>query len=141
MRSFLMAMMMLLSTASAWATEVMTAEEARNAALSGEVILVDIRTPGEWAKTGLPDVGIAMDMTEPGFAQRLLDLYNAQPGRPVAVICASGARSTYVVTALRERGLDRMINVQEGMTGGLNGPGWLARNLPTRSPQETPAKK
>jgi rhodanese-related sulfurtransferase len=74
-----------------------------------------------------------MDMTQQGFAQRLVELYEAHPNRPMAIICASGARSTYVVTALRERGLKRLVNIREGMTGGRNGPGWLAKNLPVRS--------
>ena len=133
MRLFLAAILFSLFSTLGWSADGLSAEDARKAALDGELTVVDIRTKQEWKTTGLPDVAHAMDMTQKGFVSRLLDLYEAYPDRPMAIICASGARSTYVVTALRERGLRRLINIREGMTGGPNGPGWLAKKLPVRT--------
>lgn len=140
MRTFILAALAFLISNATFAADVITAAEARAAALAGEVTLVDIRTPQEWAATGVPDVAHALDMTEEGFVQKLLALYEAHPDRPMAVICATGGRSTYVTTALEQRGLDRLINVSEGMSGSKHGPGWLARSLPVRGADEAPVR-
>ena len=132
MRTILMALLLAVTSSSTWAADVLSADAARKAALAGELTIVDIRTPQEWAQTGVPDVAHAMDMTRKGFAQRLIELYEAHPDRPMAIICASGARSTYVVTALEQRGLTRLVNIREGMSGGQHGKGWIANSLPTR---------
>lgn len=141
MRAILIAILFATMSSFAWAADALTPEDARKAALAGELTIVDIRTPQEWAQTGLPDVAHAIDMTQKGFAQRLVELYEAHPERPMAIICASGARSTYVVTALEQRGMDRLLNIREGMTGGKYGPGWLARKLPVRATDQPMTKK
>lgn len=115
------------------AKDTLTADEARRAALAGEITLVDIRTPEEWAKTGVPDVAHALDMKSDGFVRDLLELYNRHPDRGLAVICASGGRSGYVASALAQRGMHRIVNVPEGMFGAEGAPGWLARSLPVRA--------
>lgn len=132
MRALLLILWISLIPVSAWSGDVMTAEAARKAALAGELTLVDIRRPDEWAVTGVADVAHAMDMTEPGFAKRLVELYEAHPDRPMALICATGGRSGYVATALEQRGMTRIIDVGEGMMGSQQGPGWLSRKLPVR---------
>lgn len=136
MRAVLLAALGVIMAGTAWAADVMTAEQARSAALSGEITLVDIRTPQEWSETGVPDVAHVLNMHSDGFASRLLALYEAHPDRPLAVICATGARSTYVTTALEQRGLTRLLNVREGMLGSKHGPGWLSRSLPVRKATE-----
>ena len=123
MRALLMAALGVFLSGSVWAADVMTAAERASAALSGEITLVDIRTPQEWSETGVPDVAHTLNMHSDGFASRLLALYEAHPDRPMAVICATGARSTYVTTALEQRGLTRLLNVGEGMLGSKYGPG------------------
>ena len=141
MRTLILAALAFMISSVAIAADVITATEAREAALAGEVTLVDIRTPQEWAATGVPDVAHALDMTEAGFVGKLLALYEEHPDRPLALICATGGRSTYVATALEERGLDRLLNVSEGMSGSQHGPGWLARSLPVRRADEAPIRK
>lgn len=136
MRAVLLAALGVIMAGTVWAADVMTAEKARSAALSGEITLVDIRTPQEWSETGVPDVAHVLNMHSDGFANRLLALYEAHPDRPMAVICATGARSTYVTTALEQRGLTRLLNVGEGMLGSKYGPGWLSRSLPVRKATE-----
>ena len=118
------------------AGDVMSADAARQAALDGEITLVDIRTPQEWAASGVPDVAHAMDMTAEGFVNKIVELYQAHPDRKLGLICATGGRSTYLMTALQQRGFDRLLNVKEGMHGGQAGPGWAARGLPVRRAED-----
>lgn len=126
-------MLAVLFGSGALAADVLTADKARDAALSGEVVLIDIRTPEEWADSGVADVAHTLNMHGKGFVVKLKELMDANPGKPLAMICATGARSTYLTTALEQRGIE-VLNVREGMFGSQTGPGWLARSLPTRKP-------
>ena len=118
---------------AALAAEVLTAELARKAALKGDVVLIDIRTPEEWVETGVADVAHTLSMHGDRFVPKLKELMDQHPGKPLAMICATGARSTYLTTALEQRGIP-VFNVREGMLGSNIGPGWLARSLPIRKP-------
>ena len=93
MRMTVLAILMSLVSSIAWSEDALTAKDAREAALAGELTLVDIRRPEEWAASGVADVAHTLDMTQEGFVQRLVDLYQTHPERPLALICASGARS------------------------------------------------
>lgn len=96
------------------------------------LVLIDIRTQGEWMRTGLAEGAIAMTAAGPEFVTHLLDLLGGDKTKPVAFICASGARSAHVQRFLQTHGFANAINVVEGMTGGAGaGPGWILRGLPT----------
>lgn len=114
------------------AGDVLSADAARKAALRGDVVLVDIRTPEEWAETGVPDVAHKVDLRGSQFVAKLKALMDANPGKPIAAICATGGRSTYLADALAKSGI-QILNVREGMFGSHAGPGWLNRKLPTRA--------
>lgn len=128
--------MLTVMIALAWpvaAADLLNALAAREAALKGEVVLIDIRTPAEWKQTGVPDVAFTLDMQDSGFLAGLKRLMDTNPGKRIAVICATGGRSTFVAETLGERGID-LVNVAEGMMGSGSGPGWLSRALPVRQP-------
>lgn len=110
----------------------LSAPEAHARAVAGEILLVDIRRPDEWAATGIGAGAVALDMRRPDFSARLADLAAAAGDRPVAVICARGVRSARLATALAEAGFETVIDVPEGMLGSPRGPGWLARGLPVQ---------
>jgi len=55
----------------------------------------------------------------------------ADRDRPIALICARGNRSTVASSALTQAGYTHVYNIREGMFGSPDGPGWLARGLPT----------
>jgi rhodanese-related sulfurtransferase len=112
----------------------MTALEADKAAQSGEILLLDIRTPDEWAETGIPSSGHAVSMHVPGFLEKLAKLNGHDRGKPVALICARGNRSAFLTEELKKRGFSQIIDVSEGMMGGQHGPGWLARGLAVKKP-------
>ncbi|MGD9670035.1 MAG: rhodanese-like domain-containing protein [Hyphomicrobiaceae bacterium] len=96
------------------------------------LVLIDVRTEGEWIRTGLAEGAVAMTASGPEFVDGLLDLLGGDKTKPVAFICASGARSAHVQRFLLAHGFTNAINVVEGMVGGAGaGPGWILRGLPT----------
>lgn len=100
-----------------------------SAVRDGQLLLIDIRRPDEWERTGLAEGAIPIDMRRPDFVEavRAARLDAAQP---VAVICARGVRSQRLTTRLIEAGITPIVDVPEGMLGSFAGPGWLKRGLP-----------
>jgi rhodanese-related sulfurtransferase len=115
-----------------------SAPEALAAVAAGDLILIDIRRPEEWAATGVAPGAVAIDMRDRDFTARVMTLARASPGTPVAFICARGVRSARVRAALAEAGLSGARDVSEGMMGSRAGPGWLARGLPVVPVSEAP---
>ncbi|MCQ9164778.1 MULTISPECIES: rhodanese-like domain-containing protein [unclassified Arthrobacter] len=108
-------------------------------------VLVDVRTDGEWAHIGVPDLS-ALD-AEPVFIQWshatgrpnpdfLAELQQAVPaGRELVILCRSGARSIAAAEAATAAGYTAF-NVLEGFEGVPDGygdrivNGWKNRRLP-----------
>lgn len=109
------------------------AETAFRQARSGELLLVDIRQPQEWAETGSPEGAQRLDLNSPDFLDRLSELAGGDRSRPIALICASGGRSARTASALSDAGFTNVLDVSEGMLGSSAGPGWIARGLPVVS--------
>jgi rhodanese-related sulfurtransferase len=109
---------------------VMSVGEARAAAASGELVLIDIRTPQEWAASGVPDVAVPIDMRSRDFLARVAALKREQPQRKIGFICATGGRSGHVAQYLDEAGLDGIVDVAAGVDGRPDG--WLAQGLPVK---------
>ena len=59
------------------------------------------------------------------------------PDQPIALICATGKRSAFAREMLAQAGFTNVYDISEGLLGGPNGPGWLARDLPTEDDQRT----
>ena len=106
------------------------AETAYQRARSGDLLLVDIRQPREWAATGSPEGAHRLDLRRPDFLDQLSVLANGDRNRPIALICASGGRSARTARVLTDAGFANVLDVSEGMHGSSAGPGWLARGLP-----------
>ena len=135
----LLVMGLLMVATNAFASgEKMPAAEALSLSANGEIILVDIRTPQEWQQSGVPATAHLLNMKDKTFIPGLRALMAENPGKPVALICATGGRSGYVTKRLGEIGFPGLINVSEGMFGSADGPGWLKHNLPTRQSTEPP---
>jgi rhodanese-related sulfurtransferase len=109
---------------------VLTPPQAHKKALNGEVLLVDIRRPDEWAKTGSGQGASRLDMRRSDFIDALNDLVQGDRTRPVALICARGVRSRRMGQRLLDAGFVNIIDIPEGMLGSRAGPGWLERGLP-----------
>lgn len=119
------------------AAQDMSAPEALEAARSGKVTLIDIRTPPEWKETGVAQGATLINMLHPRGAQGFIDEVLAKVGgdrtAPIALICRTGNRTTQVQKFLQAQGFTQVFNVKEGMAGSRAGPGWLARKLPTET--------
>jgi rhodanese-related sulfurtransferase len=118
------------SPGSSDAKGVLTAPEAHAKAVTGDITLIDIRTPEEWAETGSGAGAHRLDMRREDFVQALDRLLGGDRTKPVALICARGVRSSRLSRSLREGGYTNIIDVPEGMLGSYAGPGWLERGLP-----------
>lgn len=117
------------------AAEKMDVRTADVKARQGQVVLVDIRTPQEWAETGVPISGhaITMHQSAAGFLSALDKVTGGDKSNPIALICRTGNRSGNLVAELEKRGYTKIIDVSEGMAGSSSGPGWLKTGLPVRT--------
>ncbi len=106
----------------------MTPAEALSAAARGDILLVDIRRPDEWQRTGVGEGAVTIDMRAADFVEQLVALRQST-SQPVAVICARGVRSARVTRQLDTAGIGPIIDIPEGMLGSAAGPGWLGRGL------------
>jgi len=106
--------------------------EAHDLSASGDLLLVDIRRPEEWAETGIARPARPLDMRRDDFTAALLDMAGGDRRAAIALICAAGVRSARLAERLTDAGFTGIHDVPEGMTGGIYGPGWIARGLPTR---------
>ncbi|WP_138472939.1 rhodanese-like domain-containing protein [Poseidonocella sp. HB161398] len=109
---------------------LLTPEEAYRRVRIDRLLLVDIRRPDEWQRTGLAVGAHPLDLRRPDFAEALAELAGGNRRRPVALICAAGVRSRREAEKLEEAGFTRVYDIPEGMEGSRAGPGWLARRLP-----------
>jgi rhodanese-related sulfurtransferase len=109
--------------------EVDAAEAARRVA-AGEITLIDIRRPDEWADTGSGAGAVQIDMRRDDFVAALTTAVGGNRDAPIALICARGVRSARLANQLAAAGFTNIINVPEGMQGSSAGPGWIARGLP-----------
>jgi rhodanese-related sulfurtransferase len=118
--------------------EVLTPADAKVRAAAGELTIVDVRLPVEWAETGLPEGSEGVSLQDPatlevrpGFVDDVLRAVGGERDRPIALICARGNRSALATALLARAGFTQVHDISEGVLGGSNGPGWLARDLPT----------
>ena len=125
--------MPVLSAGPLQAADDLSVRQAFEMAGKGEITLIDIRSRGEWRQSGVAPVARPISMHEDGFFQKLDEAVGGDHKAPIALICASGGRSTMMQAQLIARGYTNVRNVPAGMTGGTNdpnGPGWIASGLP-----------
>ncbi|WP_425080347.1 rhodanese-like domain-containing protein [Ruegeria arenilitoris] len=113
-----------------YAGDRLSVQDAYQQAVSGDVLLVDIRTPREWQTTGVGQGAHPLDMRRDDFEQALAQLTGGDRNAPVALICARGVRSARLSNRLTEAGFTNIMDVPEGMLGSAAGPGWVRAGLP-----------
>lgn len=99
--------------------DVRQAHEALSA--DPDAIIVDVRTPQEWATTGVPTDAVLITLDE--IAQRAPDALPQD--QPIYLICNSGNRSRVAADALLQLGFTSVYNVDGGIQD------WLRADLPT----------
>ncbi|MEM9550768.1 MAG: rhodanese-like domain-containing protein [Pseudomonadota bacterium] len=107
--------------------------EAHKLAGRGDIVLIDIRRPDEWKRTGIGEGAHAIDMRRDDFIEAMTAVAGDDKTAPVALICAAGVRSARLSRRLTEAGYSNIIDVPEGMLGSSAGPGWVRSGLPTRA--------
>ncbi|MBV1866146.1 MAG: rhodanese-like domain-containing protein [Rhodobacteraceae bacterium] len=132
-RLFLSCHVALMFIATTLLAETMSAQQAFEAVENNEIILLDIRTEGEWKQSGVGKGAWLLNLKDRQFGAKLFAIIDANPDKKIGLICAVGGRSGYVVDALEKRGYQNIIDVAEGMLGSAKGPGWLKVGLPTVS--------
>ena len=108
----------------------LSVRQAYDGTKAGTLILVDIRTPAEWADTGVPVGAIRLDMEASAFEARLAALRLENPGKTIALICRTGNRSSSLQRKLAGRGWRDVVDVRGGLLGNPGDKGWLAEQLP-----------
>jgi rhodanese-related sulfurtransferase len=119
-----------LTACLAEATPTLDAVTALDQARSGEITLIDIRTPPEWRETGVAAGALTIDMTSQTFVQDILSAVQGDRDAPIVLICRTGNRTGYTQKALEKLGFTNVSHVAEGMAGSAAGPGWVRRGLP-----------
>ena len=87
----------------------------------GKTVLVDVRTPEEFATGHLRD---AKNIPLADFGTRVGELDKSK-GKSIVIVCQTGARADKAIALLRKAGFEDVV----GMEGGL--AAWRAANLPT----------
>lgn len=102
--------------------------------VSKQVLLIDIRAEDEWNATGVAPQAIPLSMHQtggiPAFEKSLTVLLNNRKDQPIALICAGGVRSARLQRYLKKQGFTHVVDVVEGMEGGLLTQGWIDKGLP-----------
>jgi len=93
----------------------MSAMELKDRLGSGEVLLLDVRDPPEWAEDGYVEGATRL------FFADLPEKADSLPkNKPIAVTCSVGNRSSIALSILERKGYRNIINVLGGMTAWEN---------------------
>ncbi len=87
----------------------------------GKTVLVDVRTPEEFAAGHLRD---AKNIPLADFGTRVGELDKSK-GKSIVVVCQSGARADKALALLQKAGFEDVVGLEGGMAA------WRAANLPT----------
>ena len=97
----------------------------------GDLVVVDVRTPTEWAMTGLPRDSHGINAKDRDFIAQARGAVLGDLDQPIAVICRTGERSREAANILEKAGFTHVFDIREGLAGnGEAGEGWLKRGLP-----------
>ena len=131
----LLLFVILLAAPSAQADEpIISAQEASRQFNNGELLMIDVRSTGEWRQTGVPLGASRFTIHDPdgmtSFLDNVMEAVDGNKNARIALICARGNRSHQTQQFLSQRGFTQVLDVSEGMLGRNAAPGWLVQNLP-----------
>ena len=110
-----------------------TAELARERAIAGELIMIDIRSFDEIAETGIPDVALLADRYVQNFTAILTAIQAQAPEIPIALMCRRGDCASQIPEQLRQAGIDNVLDILGGYYGSFDIAGWSSANMPIRN--------
>lgn len=135
---------------SANAFQNITPADAYSMLASGQAVMLDVRTPEEWAWVGHPGANklgegsqiapyvfnIAYEIEKPGRGYELIpnNLFmvdvaklNLASNQAIMTICRSGGRSVSAALALEANGYTNVYNVVGGFEGGTDTKGYRTK--------------
>ncbi|AJC86303.1 rhodanese-like domain-containing protein [Campylobacter sp. RM16704] len=96
--------------------------EVKNVNINADILknyqIIDIRTPSEWAQTGMIKgaIGISFYNENGSLNENFIqEVKNVSSNKPIAIVCRSGARSTKASALLDQNGVE-----VTNLTGGMN---------------------
>ncbi|MEM5517378.1 rhodanese-like domain-containing protein [Henriciella sp. AS95] len=92
-------------------------------------LLIDVRTPEEWAQTGVPATAHTISIKDDDFVARVEKIARGDKSKRIALICKSGNRSARARDILIDAGFENVTSVAGGVTGT---EGWIDADLPVR---------
>lgn len=100
------------------AVETLTVEQAKPLIEKGEVQLVDVREPEEWAKGGIPGAvhiprGLLEFQADPTNPAHKTELHS---GKKLLLYCAAGGRSALAAKTLKDMGFPNVAHIAGGYT-------------------------
>jgi rhodanese-related sulfurtransferase len=104
--------------------------EARQAQLDGDIILIDVRRPGEWESTGLPQGAARATLQDDDFIAQVEAIVAGRRDAQIAFTCRTGDRSKTARDRLRAAGYSNVTSVSGGLLGRN---GWKRAGLPLMS--------
>lgn len=119
------------NTKKAQLPDILLAEKALEMSEAGDLMIIDVRTPMEWMRSGVAQGALTITPQSPSFMQELHDAVGGDMNKPIALICATGQRTAMIQRFLREQGYGDVADISEGMMGNRTALGWLQKNLPT----------
>jgi rhodanese-related sulfurtransferase len=102
-------------------------QTAHQYSVSGEVLIVDVRRPEEWAETGVAPGAALITLQDADFLERLAVAAGGNKDAAIAFNCRSGVRSASAAEKARAAGYSNVYNVTGGMSAA---GGWIDAGLP-----------
>jgi phage shock protein E len=90
-----------------------SADEVMKIADKPDVVIIDVRTPGEVSNGYLKGTDYFIDINDAGFTEKIDAL---DKSKTYVVICHSGARSARAANYMLDNGFDKIINMAGGMS-------------------------
>jgi rhodanese-related sulfurtransferase len=87
-----------------------------------DVVLVDVRTPGEYRGNSIQN-SINIDISNPNFGEQIEKI---EKDKTILIVCASGNRSARATRYLDEKGYAKVYNIVGGMGA------WNREKLPIK---------
>lgn len=111
---------------SALSIPKITAQQAHQEVSSGNLILIDVREPNEWADTGCAENASRVALSNHNFVEEVLRLVKNDKDTPIAVSCKSGMRGDEAIKRLKAAKFTNVVNVEGGILK------WISEQLPVK---------
>lgn len=110
--------------------QIISAEDALEMSKQGELLIIDVRTPMEWTRSGVAEGALTITPQDPSFIEQLEQAVGGDKAKPIGLICATGNRTAMIQRYLQQHGWSNVADISEGMMGNWTAAGWLRKNLP-----------